>query len=91
MALQNESAEYIVVESVTPSNVTIRFHKDKEHRARYKTWAEDKYECTRQENRSVPVDLKGLVDPTKNIWDNNILAGYEALKGMDEFANCIDI
>lgn len=34
------NTEYIVVEDVTPSLVTIRFHKDKEHRARYKAGME---------------------------------------------------
>jgi len=91
MAIQNEAGEYIVVESVTPQSVTIRFHKDKEHRARYKAGTEGKYEGTRQENRSVEVDMQGLVDPKRNLGENNILAGYISLKSMDEFKNCIDI
>lgn len=91
MAIQNEAGEYIVVENVSPSTVMIRFHKDKEHRARYKAEKEGEYECTHQETRQVPVDMKWLVDPTKSVWDNNILAGYKALKQTEEFSKCIDV
>lgn len=85
------NGEYIVVEDVTQSNVTIRFHKDTDHRERYKTGTENKYEFTRQETRSVPVDLNAMADETKSIRHNNIVAGYAALKTLPEYENCIDI
>lgn len=85
------NGEYIVVEDVTPTNVTIRFHKDADHRARYKAGTENKYEFTRQETRSVPVDLNAMADDTKSIKANNITSGYAALKTLPEYENCIDI
>jgi len=84
------NTEYIVVEEVSPNGVSIRFHRDTSHRARYKTGTEDKYESTRQESRAVKVDMTVMADPTKSIRDNNILAGYSALKTLEEFTNSVD-
>lgn len=91
MAIQNKSGEYIVVEDVAQNVVTIRFHKDKEHRARYKAGTEGRYEGTRQETRSVSVDMNVLADPTISIRDNNIIAGYTALKNLHEFSLAINV
>ena len=91
MALQNKDGEYIVIEEVTAKNVTIRFHKDAEHRARYKSGTESKYENTRQEIRFVDVDLNILADPEKSVRDNNIILGYTALKNTEEFAESVDL
>jgi hypothetical protein len=82
--------EYIVVEDVSPSQVTIRFHADAAHRARYKAGTETKYEGTKQETRNVPVDMLKLADSTVSIKDNNIIAGYTALKTLEEFTTAID-
>lgn len=89
MAIQNEAGEYIVIEQVTRNEVTIRFHKDAEHRARYKAGEETKYESTRQETRSVKVDMAKLADPEKSIQDNNIISGYEAIRTLEEFSDAI--
>jgi len=85
------NSEYIVVEDVTLSTVTIRFHKDADHRERYKTGTENKYEFTRQETRNVPVDLNAMADDTKSIRHNNIVAWYSALKTLPEFESALDI
>lgn len=80
-----------MVEEVSTNQVTIRFHKDAEHRARYKAGTEGKYEGTRQETRSVPVDMAKLADSTVSIKANNIIAGYEALKTLPDFVESIDV
>ena len=84
------NGEYIVVEDVTPSQVSIRFHADSAHRARYKSGTETKYEGTKQESRSVQVDMSKLADASVSIRDNNIIAGYTALKTLEEFSTAID-
>lgn len=85
------NTEYIVVEDVTINTVILRFHKDKEHRARYKAGTEWKYEGTRQETRSVLVDMNVLADPTVSIRANNVIAWYDALKTSEEFLLAKDI
>lgn len=87
MALSNKDGEYIVIEEVIDQSVTIRFHKDAEHRARYKSGTEGKYESTRQETITVSVDMNRLADPTKSIRDNNIISGYESIKALEEFSD----
>lgn len=91
MALSNKDGEYIVIEEVIDQSVTIRFHKDTEHRARYKSGTEGKYESTRQEMRRVNIDFSTLADPTKSVRDNNIILGYNALKETQEFSESIDL
>lgn len=86
MAIITNEGEYIVVESVTPNSVTIRYHKDAEHRARYKAGTENKYEGTKQETESVLVDMNVLADGYKSIRDNNIISGYESILGLEKFA-----
>lgn len=91
MAIQDQAGEYIVVEAVNPSTVTIRYHKDAQHRTRYKAGSEGKYENTRQEAISVPVDMNAIADGTVSIRDNNVIAGYTAIKTLPEFSEYIDI
>lgn len=85
------NSEYIVVEDVTQSTVTIRFHKDADHRERYKTGTESKYEFTRQETKSVPVDLNAMADDTKSIRHNNITSWYKAIMSLEEFKDSITV
>lgn len=92
MAIQTvPNRQYITVENVDSSGVVIRIHADEAHRARYKTGTETEFESTKQEIRSVKVDMAKLADPTVSIKANNIIAGYEALKTLPEFSEAKDV
>ena len=91
MSLQLETGEIVVVENATINKVWIRLHSNTEHRTRFKTWTETKYESTKWEERTVEVDLLTNADATKSIKDNSITAWYLAIKTLEEFSTAIDV
>ena len=86
----NLNGQYIVVEKATEQGVEIRVHADATHRDRYKASTETEFESTKGDYKSVAVDLSVMADATKSVKDNTTIAGYAALKTLEEFAGAVD-
>lgn len=87
MALLNKNTgEYIVVEAVSDNVIILRFHKDQDQRWKYKSWNLNQYEITIQTEIHTDIKLKDIsADASKSIKDNQITAGYNAIKLLDYF------
>lgn len=93
MALQRPNGEYIAIVkgAVTKDYIPYIVHKDAEQRARYKSGTLDKFEQVIQSSVFVPLDFESIADPTKSILDNQVTAAYEALKQLEDFADCEEV
>lgn len=91
MALQKTNGEYITVEEIRENTVNIRVHANAEHRKRYKEGTETSFETTRQENRTVELDLTKTANGEETIKNNVTIEGYTALKRLEEFKEATSV